>query len=478
MVDGLGSGAADRDGDGLVSVEELYRYIHDEVRRRRPEQRPMRWVLGEEGELTIAKNSHPVVPELPGDIEDALCAHSYSIRLRAVEDLGLLLRNRRRGWALGAGEALKRLAGSDQDQRVRDGARLALGESPLDVRPAPRRQRRDRRASSVPNPAPSLSLARRPRGRGTRLLRVRIDAVRIQLDDTTDALRRLAQSRPGEHEPFYRLELPLKEYTHRLLDLAARLDADPMADAGWDAFNDLETSAAELIADTNAVVAGVILRQHLPAYSEALEVADELLRTLSTRADIPVIPVTLVDTGHRAARPRGRFVALAPQDLNPWRLPMLAHRLSGAVMGTREAGRELDDVASDRGWALTLHVFGDVFGTALLGPAFACARILLPGVGDSDASIATSISIRTVLTTLRRQRHAAGIFEFAETIDRFEPLAQEAYRRPTTTTRCSSRRMSSLSACGSWWTGSSCPRRIRRRSTCLIGPARLRKEMH
>ncbi|MGW4461195.1 chaperonin GroEL [Micromonospora sp. NPDC004704] len=40
LIEGLVSGAADLDRDGLVGVDELFRYVHDGVIRRRPEQQP------------------------------------------------------------------------------------------------------------------------------------------------------------------------------------------------------------------------------------------------------------------------------------------------------------------------------------------------------------------------------------------------------------------------------------------------------
>ncbi|MFK3980927.1 TCP-1/cpn60 chaperonin family protein [Micromonospora sp. NPDC050397] len=40
LIEGLVTGAADLDGDGLVGVDELFRFVHDGVVRRRPEQQP------------------------------------------------------------------------------------------------------------------------------------------------------------------------------------------------------------------------------------------------------------------------------------------------------------------------------------------------------------------------------------------------------------------------------------------------------
>jgi len=60
IVEGLTSGAADRDGDGLVTVEELYDYVYDHVRGQVAGQTPGCWV-DVEGDLVIARNPRPPV---------------------------------------------------------------------------------------------------------------------------------------------------------------------------------------------------------------------------------------------------------------------------------------------------------------------------------------------------------------------------------------------------------------------------------
>ena len=55
LVEGLATGAADRDGDGWVAADELFRYVHDAVVRRRPEQRPRFFALGADSHIYLAK---------------------------------------------------------------------------------------------------------------------------------------------------------------------------------------------------------------------------------------------------------------------------------------------------------------------------------------------------------------------------------------------------------------------------------------
>jgi hypothetical protein len=56
VIRGLRSGEADRDGDQLVSVDDLYDYVFDEVRRRTPNQTPGKW-SNVEGALIIAHSA-------------------------------------------------------------------------------------------------------------------------------------------------------------------------------------------------------------------------------------------------------------------------------------------------------------------------------------------------------------------------------------------------------------------------------------
>jgi hypothetical protein len=56
LVRGLESGEADRDRDGRVSVDELYDYLFDEVRRLTPNQTPGRWNFEVRGDVMIARS--------------------------------------------------------------------------------------------------------------------------------------------------------------------------------------------------------------------------------------------------------------------------------------------------------------------------------------------------------------------------------------------------------------------------------------
>jgi molecular chaperone DnaK len=58
VVRGLESGAADLDGDGQVTVGELYDYVHEQVRQKNPDRAPTMSTDGIRGKLYLAKNPH------------------------------------------------------------------------------------------------------------------------------------------------------------------------------------------------------------------------------------------------------------------------------------------------------------------------------------------------------------------------------------------------------------------------------------
>ncbi len=129
LVDGLETGAADLDGDSLVSIDELYEYLYEHVRERNPNQTPSKWVYDLRGDLYVARapESAQKPAELPVDVQDALGSSFVLARENAVEELGRLLGGRHRGLALAAEQALEQLA-ADDSRRVSEAAKRTLAE--------------------------------------------------------------------------------------------------------------------------------------------------------------------------------------------------------------------------------------------------------------------------------------------------------------------------------------------------------------
>ena len=140
LVQGLETGEADRDQDGLVALDELYDYVYDKVRAATPNQTPGKWTFGVEGELYIARRSRPVTTPapLPSELKQAIESPLAGIRAGAVQELAAVLRGSHAGMALAAQLALERLT-DDDSRTVATAAAAALSAPAPAVPPAPQR---------------------------------------------------------------------------------------------------------------------------------------------------------------------------------------------------------------------------------------------------------------------------------------------------------------------------------------------------
>ena len=129
LVHGLKSGEADRDGDGRITLDELYDYVHDRVTDTKPEQRPTKWDFGVKGKIVIARNPNPVVKpvELPTELHESIKDLRPWVREGAVHELGRLLQGNNKGLALSAHEALTHMK-DDDSQKVKSEVNRILEE--------------------------------------------------------------------------------------------------------------------------------------------------------------------------------------------------------------------------------------------------------------------------------------------------------------------------------------------------------------
>ncbi|MGH3888632.1 MAG: caspase, EACC1-associated type [Pseudonocardiaceae bacterium] len=126
VAQGLKTGAADLDGDGQVSVCELYQYVYEQVRQNTQGQTPTMSADGMRGQLYLAKNPHAPLP-LPAIIEQALKSKAIRERLWAVEGLQhLLAGDHPGGEKRTARQALLSLRDGDTDPVVRSAATETL----------------------------------------------------------------------------------------------------------------------------------------------------------------------------------------------------------------------------------------------------------------------------------------------------------------------------------------------------------------
>jgi hypothetical protein len=133
LVEGLRTGEADRDGDGLVSLDDLYGHVYDKVREITPHQTPEKKWGDVSGDFIIAKNPHPPSGErepLPAKLIDELRSANSGVREPAFRELVRLAFGTRQGLALTARETLQVLA-DDESPMVSSAAMAALRDSAL-----------------------------------------------------------------------------------------------------------------------------------------------------------------------------------------------------------------------------------------------------------------------------------------------------------------------------------------------------------
>jgi hypothetical protein len=159
LVEGLRSGEADRDGDGLITVSELYDYAYEVVRARVARQTPMLWTYGAEGDLLVAHSPRGAVVKpapLPEDLVALLESARPRVREGAVAELADLLHGPDAGRAVTARVQLECVAAQDVPS-VAGAARAAL-----DTEPAPAQPTSPRSAASAQRPVRPAKPAVKP----------------------------------------------------------------------------------------------------------------------------------------------------------------------------------------------------------------------------------------------------------------------------------------------------------------------------
>jgi molecular chaperone DnaK len=91
IVKGLRTGEADLDGDGWISIDDLYGYVHDSVKAQKPEQTPTRSVATIQGALYIARNVAAPRSAVPAEIRAALRSDQPWKRHGALHELENML---------------------------------------------------------------------------------------------------------------------------------------------------------------------------------------------------------------------------------------------------------------------------------------------------------------------------------------------------------------------------------------------------
>jgi WD domain, G-beta repeat/Caspase domain len=158
LVEGLETGDADRDQDGLIALDELYDYVYDKVREATPNQTPGKWTFAVQGDLYIAHRTRPVTTpaQLPPEVQQAIDHPLAAVRVGAVQELTRLSGSRHAGLALAGRLALERLT-NDDSRAVAAAATAALSAQPQPTTPPNRVPAMGDAATTHPEAVPEMS---------------------------------------------------------------------------------------------------------------------------------------------------------------------------------------------------------------------------------------------------------------------------------------------------------------------------------
>ena len=129
LLEGLKTGEADTNNDGLISLDEWYDYTYTRVISETPRQVPHKWSYNQQGDLVIARNPFlkKRVVELPYELVQALESSFVGIRESAVNELGSYLKSRDADMAQLARASLERMQ-ADDSRRISSLAEKLLAE--------------------------------------------------------------------------------------------------------------------------------------------------------------------------------------------------------------------------------------------------------------------------------------------------------------------------------------------------------------
>ncbi|MET8975657.1 caspase family protein [Streptomyces sp. NPDC004539] len=130
LVEGLRDGSADLDGDGDITLDELYGYVHDRVVEAMPQQRPKKQD-DVEGRIVIA---HNINWRLPVHLRNALASPMVGDRLGALDGLTRLHRIGNATVRVAVLEEIRRL---EEDDSKQVSAAAAVRLASLTPRPVP-----------------------------------------------------------------------------------------------------------------------------------------------------------------------------------------------------------------------------------------------------------------------------------------------------------------------------------------------------
>ena len=144
VVQGLRDGSADLDRDGLISVNELYDYVHEQVRRKVPGQTPTLSVDSVQGTIYLARNPASLDSDTLAELRDAVADQQAWKRVGALHLIERLLGSVREPVRDAAQNALLGLIADDDPEVAQRARQLWHGRGLGDI-PASDLKRRARK---------------------------------------------------------------------------------------------------------------------------------------------------------------------------------------------------------------------------------------------------------------------------------------------------------------------------------------------
>jgi hypothetical protein len=194
------------------------------------------------------------------------------------------------------------------------------------------------------------------------------------------------------------LIIEIQENLDNLNQLRLEVEEGQALDACWHSFRNFSQQCERVFRECLAFIQGAFLR-NAGTDNGLCQVADALLVYLSQKADISWNRFTMLGEGEFFVD-MAQIIRLRFLDLSVWTLPIAAHefghfvgpeiKVKGADGKFRHPFEEMLEKEKQKGQKQFSYLhehFADLFATYTIGPAFACACILLrfdPGAAYQD----------------------------------------------------------------------------------------------
>jgi uncharacterized protein YciU (UPF0263 family) len=121
LIEGL-KGKADRDGDGKITIDDLYDYAYEQVVRHTPKQTPGKWSYKQQGEIILRENIMSREAKrmfLPDDTLELISSPNPDSRKLGIQELTGFFNGKHLGLQRAAEQKLREIASNDNNLNLR-----------------------------------------------------------------------------------------------------------------------------------------------------------------------------------------------------------------------------------------------------------------------------------------------------------------------------------------------------------------------